>query len=127
MIELQLILIKNIYFQEQKLKINIEIDGRNFYDRPTNDLIKQYSEVRKVSTGQGDYYITGCLLHFDYFKKLQTNCIDLIKQKALDADSRAIQQIIFTGTLKTAAINYYIFKQSKETVLEFYKGTAKVL
>ena len=127
MIELQLILIKNIYFQEQKLKINIEIDGRNFYDRPTNDLIKQYSEVRKVSTGQGDYYITGCLLHFDYFKKLQTNCIDLIKQKALDADSRAIQQIIFTGTLKTAAINYYIFKQSKETVLESYKGTAKVL
>ena len=109
------------------MKINIEIDGRNFYDQPTNDLIKQYSEVRKVSTGQGDYYITGCLLHFDYFKKLQNNCIDLIKQKALDADSRAIQQIIFTGTLKTAAINYYIFKQSKETVLEFYKGTAKVL
>ena len=109
------------------MKINIEIDGRNFYDQPTNDLIKQYSEVRKVSTGQGDYYTTGCLLHFDYFKKLQTNCIDLIKQKALDPDSRAIQQTIFTGTLKTAAINYYIFKQSKETVLEFYKGTAKVL
>ena len=109
------------------MKINIEIDGRNFYDQPTNDLIKQYSEVRKVSTGQGDYYTTGCLLHFDNFKKLQTNCIDLIKQKNLDADSRAIQQIIFTGTLKTAAINYYIFKQSKETVLEFYKGTAKVL
>ena len=127
MIELQLILIKNIYFQEQKLKINIEIDGRNFYDLPNNDLIKQYNEVRKVSTGQSDCITTGCLLHFDYFKKLQTNCIDLIKQKALDADSRAIQQIIFTGTLKTAAINYYIFKQSKETVLEFYKGTAKVL
>ena len=109
------------------MKINIEIDGRNFYDLPNNDLIKQYNEVRKVSTGQSDYITTGCLLHFDYFKKLQTNCIDLIKQKALDADSRAIQQIIFTGTLKTAAINYYIFKQSKETVLEFYKGTAKVL
>ena len=29
---------------------NIEIDGRNFYDQPINDLIKQYDEVRKVST-----------------------------------------------------------------------------
>ena len=60
-----------------KIKIenyNIEIDGRNFYDQPINDLIKQYDEVRKVSTGQGDDYITGCLLDFAYLKKLQTNC-----------------------------------------------------
>ena len=33
---------------------NIEIDGRNFYDQPINDSIKQYDEIRKVSTGQGD-------------------------------------------------------------------------
>ena len=38
------------------------IDGRNFYDQPINDLIKQYDEVRKVSTGQGDDYTTRCLL-----------------------------------------------------------------
>ena len=30
---------------------NIEIDGRNFYDQSINDSIKQYGEVRKVSTG----------------------------------------------------------------------------
>ena len=30
---------------------NIEIDGINFYDQPINDLIKQYDEVRKISTG----------------------------------------------------------------------------
>ena len=54
---------------------NIKIDGRNFYDQQINDLIKQYDEVRKVLTGQGDDYITGCLLDFAYFtKKLQTNC-----------------------------------------------------
>ena len=41
---------------------NILIDGRNFYDQPINDLIKQYDEVRKVSTGQGDDYTAGCLL-----------------------------------------------------------------
>ena len=55
-----------------RLKIknyNIEIDGRNFFDRPINDLIKQYDEVRKISAGQGDDYKTGCLLDFIYFKK----------------------------------------------------------
>ena len=41
---------------------NVLIDGRNFYDQPINDLIKQYDEVRKVSTGQGDDYTTGYLL-----------------------------------------------------------------
>ena len=37
-----------------RLKIknyNIEIDERNFYDQPINDLIKQYHEIRKISTG----------------------------------------------------------------------------
>ena len=52
---------------------NIEIDGRNFYDQPINDLIKQRDEVRKVLTGQGDDYTTGCLLDFAYLKKLQIN------------------------------------------------------
>ena len=45
---------------------NIETDGRNFNNHPinnqeTNDLIKQYDELWKVSTGQGDDYTTGCL------------------------------------------------------------------
>ena len=48
---------------------NIEIDGRNFYDQPINDLIKQRDKVRKVSTEQGDDYTTGCLLDFAYLKK----------------------------------------------------------
>ena len=57
---------------------------------------------------------------------------DLSKQKALDADSRAIQQIIFTGKIKATVANtrviiYYILEQSKETILEFSKGTTKVL
>ena len=81
-----------------RLKIknyNIEIDGRNFYDESINDLIKQYGDVRKISIGQGDDYKTGCLLDFAYFQK---NCrliaADLSNRKALDADPKAIQQII---------------------------------
>ena len=77
---------------------NIEIDGRNFYDQPINDSIKQSDQVRKISTGKGDDYTTDCLLDFAYFEKTyKIIAADLSKQKALDADSRAIQQIIFTG------------------------------
>ena len=81
---------------------NIEIDGRRFYDQSINDSIKQYDEVRKISTGQGDDYTTGYLLDFaDFEKNYRLVAADLSKQKALDADSRAIQQIIFTGKIKS--------------------------
>ena len=112
---------------------NIEIDGRNFYDQPINDLIKQYDEATKISTGQGDDYTTGCLLDFAYFEKnYRLIAADLSKQKALDADSRAIQQIIFTGKIKATVANtrviiFYVLEKSKETILEFSKGTTKVL
>ena len=46
---------------------NIEIDGRNFYDQPINDSIKQYNKIKQISTEQGDDYTTGCLLDFAYF------------------------------------------------------------
>ena len=80
---------------------NIEIDGRNFYDQSINYLVKQYEEVRKISTGKSDEYTTGCLLDFAYFEKnYRLIAADLSKQKALDPkalDPKAIQQIIFTG------------------------------
>ena len=41
---------------------NVLIDGRNFYDQPINDLIKQFDKVRKVSRRKGDDYTTGCVL-----------------------------------------------------------------
>ena len=67
-----------------------------------------------------------------FWKKYRLIDADLSKQKALDTDSRAIQQIIFTGKIKateanTRVIIYYILEQSKETILEFFKGTTKVL
>ena len=104
---------------------NIEIDGKNFYDQPINDLIKQYDEVRKISIGQGDDYATGCLLDFAYFEKnYRLIAVDLSKQKALDADPMVIQQIIFTGKASRNIVTYYILEQSKETIL---KGTTNVL
>ena len=114
-----------------RLKIKnytIEIDGRNFYDQSINDVIKQYDEIRKISTEQGDNYTTGCLLDFTYFEKnYRLIAADLSKQNALDADPKAIQQITFTGKAGNQIRVYYILEQSKETMLEFAKGTTKVL
>ena len=59
--------------EKTRMKIknyNIEIDGRNFYHQPIDDSFKQYNEIRKISTGQGDDYTTGCLLDFAYFKTI---------------------------------------------------------
>ena len=55
----------------------------------------------------------------------------LSKQKPLDADPRAIQQILFQGVVRgddnTKIRLYPILEKSKETVLEFYKRIAKTL
>ena len=107
---------------------NVLIDGRNFYDQPISDKIRKYDEVRKVSTGKEDDYTAGCLLDYQYFKDhYKLIAVDLSKQKELDADPRAIQQIEFYGMLKTNSQVCTILEKSKETILEFYKGTAKVL
>ena len=95
-------------------------------------MIKQYDEVRKVSAGHGDGYTTGSLLDYAYFKdNYRLIAVDLSKQKALDAEPTAIQQIVFQGVIggdnNTKIRVYTILKQSKETVLEFYKKTAKLL
>ena len=84
--------------------------------------------MRKISTGQGDDYTTGCLLDFAYFEKnYRLIAADLSKQKALDADPKTIQQITFTVKTDNTIRVYYLFQQSKETILEFSKGTTKVL
>ena len=42
---------------------NVLIDGRKQIKQ-----IKQYVEIRKTTTEQGDDYTTECLLHYQYFK-----------------------------------------------------------
>ena len=107
---------------------NVLSDDRNFYDEPINDQIKTYDEIRRIVTGKGDNYTTGCLLDYQYFKDhYQLIPVDLSKQKELDADPKANQQIEFYGKLGTDSKVCTVLEKSKETVLEFSKGTAKVL
>ena len=70
------------------------INGKNFYDQPIDSDIKQYEEIRKLTTGQGEDYTTGCLLDYEYTKNhYRLIAVDLSRQKELDADLKAIQQI----------------------------------
>ena len=59
------------------------------------------------------------LLDFAYFEKnYRLIAADLSKQKPLDANSRSIQQIIFTGKASADVMVYYILGQSKDTILK---------
>ena len=106
---------------------NVMIDGKNFFDQPINSMTK-HENIRKIATGQGDDYTTGCLLDYPYFKNhYKMIAIDLSKQQRLDANPRAIQQINFTANLDRAGNTtmFFITEEAKETVLD--KSTVKVL
>ena len=77
------------------------INGKNFFDQPIKNNKVTYENIRKIATGQGDDYTTGCLLNYPYFKdSYKMIVVDLSKQQALNADPRAIQQINFTSNLE---------------------------
>ena len=106
------------------------IDGRNLFDQPINSINKAYENIRKIATGKGDDYTTGCLLDYSYFKEnYQVIAVDLSRHNELDADLRAIQQINFTANLNTAGNTtiFFIIEEAKETVFEFSQGTVKLL
>ena len=108
-------------------KYNVIIDGRSFYDNPIESDIEKYRELKKVMIGKGEDYTTGSLLDFNYFDKhYKLVAVDLRKQKELHADPRAIQQIELKCMLGTNSSIYWVLEKSKETILEFYKGTVKV-
>ena len=108
---------KGYYLPSVEIKnYNVMINGENFFDQPIKDKKITYENIRKIATGRGDDYTTGCLLDYPYFKNsYKVIAIDLNKQ-ALDADPRAIQQINFTANLDRAGNTriYFILEESKE-------------
>ena len=108
-------------------KYNVIIDGRNFYDNPIESDIEKYRELKKVMIGKGEDNTAGSLIDFNYFDKhYKLVAVDLSKQKELDADPRAIQQTEFKYMLGTNSTICWVLEKSKETILEFDKGTAEV-
>ena len=111
---------------------------KNFFDQPAKNNLRTYDNIRKIATGPGDNYTTGCLLDYNYFNKYyKMIATDLSKQQTLDADPKAIQQINFTGNLirqnaqrqniNDNTIMFFIIEESKETILGFSQGHVKVL
>ena len=112
----------------------VMIDGRSFSDQPVRNNLITCDNIRKISTGQGDYYAPGCLLDYNFFNnQYKTIVIDLSKQQVLDVDQKAIQQIDFTENLNrdeyinNNKIMICIIEELKETILGFSQGTVKVL
>ena len=96
-------ILSKYYLPAEEIKdYNVIIDGRNFFDQPIKNDLKTYDNIRKIATGLGDHYATGCLLDYNYFKEhYRLISIDLSKQQKLDVDPKAIQQIYFTGSIET--------------------------
>ena len=116
---------------------NVIINGKKFCDQAIDSDIKQYEEIGKLITGQGEDYTTGCLKDYDYIKShYRLIAVDLSRQKVLDADPKAIQQMEFVGQLQNpedeVAANESMFvltilEKNKEKKLKFSQGSATVL
>ena len=104
----------NYYLPNIEIKdYNITVNGENFFDQPTKNK-----------------KITGCLLDYQYLiETCKVIAVDLSKQKVLEFDPKAIQQINFTGNLDRAGNTrvYFILEEAKETVLDFSQGIVKIL
>ena len=111
-------------------RLLIMIDGRNFFDQPINSMNKAYENIRKIATGKGDDYTTGCLLDYPYFKNnYKMIAIDLSRQNELDDDPEAIQEINFKANLDRAGNTtiFFFIEDAKQTIFKFSQGTVKVL
>ena len=86
------------------------IDRKNLFDQSVKNNKATYENIKKLATLQGDDYTTGCLLDYMYFKNyFKLIAVDLSKQKALDPDLKAIQQINFTANLDRAGKKEILF------------------
>ena len=108
------------------------IDEQDFFDQPVKNYQIPFDSIRKIAIGQGNDYITDCLLDYPYFKEIyRFIAIDLIKQQALHADPKAMEQINFTGNLARNPIAnttmFFIIEEAKETISDFPQGIQKVL
>ena len=103
------------------------IDAQKVFDQPVANYLITYNNISKIAKGQVDDYPAGYLLEYNYFKKYyKMIATDLIKQQALDANPKKIQQINFTGSLESTAVTSFIIEEAKEIVLDFSQRTVKV-
>ena len=106
---------------------------KNLFGQPVKNDLRTYENIQKTASGQGDDYTTSCLLDYPFFKKYKLIAMNLSKQRKIDAESKTIKPINFTGNLdwdntSPGNINmFFVIEEAKETVLHFSKRTVTVL
>ena len=54
------------YLPTAEIKVyDVKMDGQNFFDQPVKNHMRTYN-IRKIATGPGVDYITGCLRVYPY-------------------------------------------------------------
>ena len=100
-----------------------------FWSTNKNNL-RTYDNIRKIATVQGDDYTTGCLLDYPYFKEYYKQvAIDLSKQQKLDIDSKAIQQMNFTGNVDQVGNTQFFFHywRNEKNSFRLFKRNSKII
>lgn len=98
--------------------------GQSLFDWTVKHDKRTYGNIKKVATGQRGNYTTGFLLDYSYFQEnYKLIVIDLSKQQTLNANSKIIQEINFTGNLETAGniTMIFIIKAVKGNILDFLR------
>ena len=70
------------YYIPKGIVKNYNINGKYIHDQPTDSKIKQYEEIQKLATGQGEDYTAGCFLDYKYIKNhYKLIAVDLKRKK----------------------------------------------
>ena len=96
------------------------IGRKNVFNQPIKSDMRTYDNIQKFATVQGVNYTAGCLLDYNYFNNYyKLIATDLSKQKAFDADPKAIEKINFTGDLDRGN-NVFHYWRSKRNHFRFF-------
>ena len=105
----------------EKKEYNVLINGRNAFDQSMENNLVTYGNI---TAGQWHDYTIDCLLYYIYFTSYHKMiAIDLSKQQAIDADTKAISK----SWLIWKHHNVFHYWRSKRNHLDLLKGTVKVL
>ena len=112
---------------------NILVDRKAFFELLVKSMTEIYEKITDL--GNNDYYTTGNLLDYEYFKKhCKLIAIDLSKQRESE-NNDVMKQVDFIRKLERDAINnvypttamFFIIEKREKTVIDFSKNSAVIV
>ena len=83
---------------------------KNFFNHLVKNDLRTYENIKRIATGQGNYYTTGCLLARNYFK---------YNYKVIPIDKETTSARCFPESNKATQFYYKSIEESKGTVSYF--------